>query len=40
MDVLPRLRAAARDRFGWDNLRPEQATAMRALMAGREEDLL
>jgi ATP-dependent DNA helicase RecQ len=36
MDVLPRLRAAARDRFGWDHLRPEQVTAMRALMAGRD----
>ncbi|MDT5036417.1 MAG: ATP-dependent helicase RecQ [Micromonosporaceae bacterium] len=26
----------ARERFGWDELRPEQATAMRALMAGRD----
>jgi ATP-dependent DNA helicase RecQ len=33
---MPRLRAAARERFGWDHLRPEQATAMRALMAGRD----
>jgi ATP-dependent DNA helicase RecQ len=36
MNVMPRLRAAARERFGWDQLRPEQATAMRALMAGRD----
>src|SRR3954468_16145098 len=35
-DVTARLRAAARTRFGWDELRPEQLTAMRALMAGRD----
>ncbi|HEV7899364.1 MAG TPA: RecQ family ATP-dependent DNA helicase [Planosporangium sp.] len=36
MDVTAALRAAARERFGWEELRPEQATAMRALMAGRD----
>jgi ATP-dependent DNA helicase RecQ len=36
MDVMAALRAAARKRFGWEELRPEQATAMRALMAGRD----
>jgi ATP-dependent DNA helicase RecQ len=36
MDVTPALRAAARDRFGWNELRPEQETAMRAVMAGRD----
>src|SRR3954467_10739462 len=35
-DVTARLRAAARTRFGWDELRPEQLTAMRALMPGRD----
>src|SRR3954447_20167935 len=35
-DVTARLRAAARTRFGWDELRPEQLTAMRALMTGRD----
>src|SRR3954470_1956885 len=35
-DVTARLRAAARTRFGWDELRPDQVTAMRALMAGRD----
>jgi ATP-dependent DNA helicase RecQ len=36
MDVIARLRAAARTRFGWDELRPEQLTAMAAVMAGRD----
>jgi ATP-dependent DNA helicase RecQ len=36
MDVTTKLRAAARERFGWEELRPEQTTAMRALMAGRD----
>ncbi|GAA1787646.1 ATP-dependent DNA helicase RecQ [Planosporangium flavigriseum] len=36
MDVTSQLRAAARERFGWDELRPEQAIAMHALMAGRD----
>ncbi|GII21797.1 RecQ family ATP-dependent DNA helicase [Planosporangium mesophilum] len=36
MDVTAQLRAAARERFGWEELRPEQETAMRALMAGRD----
>ncbi|MCW2639441.1 MAG: recombinase RecQ [Dactylosporangium sp.] len=33
---MTQLRAAARERFGWAELRPEQAIAMRALMAGRD----
>jgi ATP-dependent DNA helicase RecQ len=36
VDVTARLRAAARERFGWGELRPEQETAMRALMTGRD----
>ncbi|MGC9665643.1 RecQ family ATP-dependent DNA helicase [Planosporangium sp. 12N6] len=36
MDVTNQLRAAARKRFGWEELRPEQATAMEAVMAGRD----
>jgi ATP-dependent DNA helicase RecQ len=36
MDVTDRLRAAARERFGWERLRPEQLTAMRAVTAGRD----
>jgi ATP-dependent DNA helicase RecQ len=36
MDATAQLRAAARERFGWEELRPEQAVAMRALMAGRD----
>jgi ATP-dependent DNA helicase RecQ len=31
-----RLRQIARERFGWDRLRPEQLAAMRAIMAGRD----
>jgi ATP-dependent DNA helicase RecQ len=31
-----RLRRAARERFGWTKLRPEQLVAMRAVMAGRD----
>jgi ATP-dependent DNA helicase RecQ len=34
--VDARLRAAARDRFGWADLSAEQLAAMRALMAGRD----
>ncbi|NJC70319.1 ATP-dependent DNA helicase RecQ [Planosporangium thailandense] len=36
MDVTVALRSAARERFGWQELRPEQEIAMRALMAGRD----
>jgi ATP-dependent DNA helicase RecQ len=36
MDVTGRLGAAARQRFGWKELRREQIAAMRALMAGRD----
>jgi ATP-dependent DNA helicase RecQ len=36
MNVVTELRAAARERFGWEKLRPEQETAMLALMAGRD----
>jgi len=36
MDVKEQLDRAARERFGWQRLRPEQMTAMRALMEGRD----
>jgi ATP-dependent DNA helicase RecQ len=36
MDVKEQLDRAARERFGWERLRPEQTTAMRALMEGRD----
>jgi ATP-dependent DNA helicase RecQ len=36
MEVTSRLRAVARSRFGWEQLRADQLAAMKAVMAGRD----